>query len=213
MDENVEKGVYAVNSYLNMEIDEQGMPMLSLSRMRWVDTFFSACSYYVRRIFKTKEEIDNEEYEIGRFTAFLSRLNLKIEFDPVTESPSVSLVLGDPIRYRDSGKRRHGHKPVLSSKRKKARRKLRKQCAACAVPEGYVACSVPEEKEPVVIKSKHGNITYNIYNLVININANVVTQLNTNPQQIVNVFEEPIRAEVEKQLGIRNNQKDEEKQA
>lgn len=204
MDEDIKKGAYAVNSYLNMEIDEQGTPVLCLSRPTWVNTFFSACSYYFRRIFKTKEEIDAEEHEIGRFTTFLSRIKIKVEFDSVTALPNVSLVLGEPIRYREPEKRGHGHKQGISHKRKKAKRTRRVRCAARAVPK---------ENGPIVIKSKHGNITYNIYNLVININANVVTQLNTNPQQIVNVFEEPIRAEVEKQLGIRNNQIGEEDQA
>ncbi len=40
-------------------------------------------------------------------------------------------------------------------------------------------------------------VIYNIHNLNVYIAAEVVTQLNTNPQQIVNIIHEHIRAEIE----------------
>lgn len=49
-----------------------------------------------------------------------------------------------------------------------------------------------------IVKRRHGTVVYHIHNLVVNINADVVTQLNTNPQQIINVIQDQVRTEIGK---------------
>ena len=51
---------------------------------------------------------------------------------------------------------------------------------------------------PLTVEDKHGTVIYQIQNMVVNINAETVEQLNTNPQQVVNVIKEQVKAEIEK---------------
>ena len=51
---------------------------------------------------------------------------------------------------------------------------------------------------PLTVEDKHGTVIYQIQNLVVNINAETVEQLNTNPQQVINVIKEQVKAEIEK---------------
>ncbi len=60
-------------------------------------------------------------------------------------------------------------------------------------------CAAPDPTTPnVTVESKHGNTVYHIYNLTININADVVTQLNMNPEKVINLFEHNLEAEINK---------------
>jgi hypothetical protein len=48
--------------------------------------------------------------------------------------------------------------------------------------------------------SLHGNIVYQIHHLTVHIHAEVVTQLNTNPQQVINVIQDKVQDEIDKMV-------------
>lgn len=55
-----------------------------------------------------------------------------------------------------------------------------------------------DKEKTVTVESKDGKTTYQIQNLNIYITAEVVHQLNVNPQDVINYYHEMIKAEVEK---------------
>ena len=59
--------------------------------------------------------------------------------------------------------------------------------------------SSPEtDAKPIVVKNQGSTIIYNIQNITINITTEVVTQLNMNPQQVVNHFHGQIKEALDK---------------
>lgn len=61
-------------------------------------------------------------------------------------------------------------------------------------PSGRMVRTTPvTEAKPIVVKRNNGTVIYNIQNITININADVVTQLNMSPQQVVNHFHDQIQ--------------------
>lgn len=177
--------------FYNLEIDEHGMPVLSLVEPNWFASLCSASAYYIRRIFKSKQEREDESNAVSHFTGFLSRLRIKLEFDSKTGMPAVSLALDPPyvIGYRHK-KKKHKHK----------RKHDRHVTASLRVPEG----------DGYILESKHGTVIYQIQQIVVNINAEVVTQLNTNPQEVINLIQDKLQLEVEKkiQVGLTDNSND-----
>jgi hypothetical protein len=47
-------------------------------------------------------------------------------------------------------------------------------------------------------EGKNVTIIYQIQTMVVNINAETVTQLNTNPEHVVNMIKDQVNAEIEK---------------
>ena len=47
-------------------------------------------------------------------------------------------------------------------------------------------------------EGKNVTIIYQIETMVVNINAETVTQLNTNPEHVVNMIKDQVNAEIEK---------------
>lgn len=59
--------------------------------------------------------------------------------------------------------------------------------------------SHPEtDAKPIVVKNQGSTIIYNIQNITINITTEVLTQLNMNPQQVVNHFHGQIKEALDK---------------
>ena len=50
--------------------------------------------------------------------------------------------------------------------------------------------------EPVAVERKEGNTIFHIQNLNVYLSADVVTQLNINPQQVINVIQDRLNAEL-----------------
>ena len=167
--------------FYNMEIDEHGMPVLSLVKPNWFASFFSASAYYIRRLFKTKQEREEELDAVAHIAGFLSKLRLKLEFDPKTGMPAVSLALDSPYMIGC----RHAKK-----KHKRKKKHDKHISASLRVPEG----------DGYILESKHGTVVYQIQQIVVNINAEVVTQLNTNPQEVINLIQDKLQLEVEKKI-------------
>ena len=188
IDEQEEKSVFS------LEMDECGMPVLNISEPSWMTSLFKLADYYIRRLFKSREEKENEDNAVSQFTAFLLRLRTKVEIDPFTGFPAFSIEIGDPPRIGGSRhKKRHkkGHHRPLKKSKKMMRCRAHRHDSVSKAEE-------INEKSPIVVESKHGTIIYHIYNLVVNINAEVVTQLNTNPQQVVNVIQNKVLEELNK---------------
>lgn len=188
---------------VDLSIDEHGNPVLGISQPSWLKSFFSACAYYCRRLFSSKEAKDNEDSAVAHLTAFLKRIQVQMEIDPNTGSPSISLGLADePVTYRPilkkSKKCKRGRKPEqdtkkIATKRKKKVKKVREN-------EDFIIAydeDPREPKEPEAVEYKHGNIVYHIQNLNVYINAEVVTQLNVNPQKVMNLIQDKVRTEIE----------------
>ena len=53
------------------------------------------------------------------------------------------------------------------------------------------------EAQPIVVKRKKGTVIYNIQNITINISADVVNQLNMNPQQVVNIIHDQLEEKLD----------------
>ena len=179
-------------SSFSLEIDEQGMPVLNVSEPSWLTSFFTAAVYYIRRLFKSRKEKEDEDHAVSQFTAFLLRLRTKVEFEPLTGLPTFSIEIGESPHI---GRKRHKKKRKVYHHRpaKKSKKMMTRKCRHRDT--GYIE---DEEKAPVVVESKHGTVIYHIHHLVVNITAEVVTQLNTNPQQVINVIQDQLRTELNK---------------
>lgn len=62
-------------------------------------------------------------------------------------------------------------------------------------------CEAPSPTKPqVTVERKHGNTIYNvhIHNLTINITADVITQLNLNPEKVENIYQDKLIEEIDK---------------
>lgn len=155
----------------DMKVDEFGNPVLVQSQQTWFDTLFSAVAYPIHRLFSSKEDRDDKDREVERFTSFLKCIKIWPAKDPLTGLPTLGLFFEvKPLIKRDV------------------------ECEYCEVT---AACKV-EGEDPKVVETKHGTIIYHIQNLTININAEVVSQLNTNPMQVLNVIQDQFRATLEK---------------
>ena len=158
----------------DMKVDESGKPVLVQSQQTWFDTLFSAVAYPIRRLFSSKEDRNHKDSEVACFISFLQRIKIRPEKDPLTGLLTPSLFY-------------------------EVRPLIKKNVKYVHYYEVTAACK-DERKAPVVVENKHGTIIYHIQNLTININAEVVTQLNTNPQQVINIIQEQLRAEINKEM-------------
>ena len=71
--------------------------------------------------------------------------------------------------------------------------------SASGEPNARHLPSQPEtDAKPIVVKSQGSTVIYNIQNITINITTEVVTQLNMNPQQVVNHFHDQIKEALDK---------------
>lgn len=185
VEEQEEKPVY------RLEIDENGMPVLNIFQPWWLPTLLTSADYYIRRLFKSRKEKEEEDNAISKFTAFLQRLRLLVEIDHFTGIPSFSIEVGDPPRF--SGRRPNKHKYWHNRPRglrKASRRKVHHRDSASNRQH-------TEEQPPIVVKRKHGTVIYNIYNLTVNVNAGIVGQLNTNNQQVINMISSKLSEKLE----------------
>lgn len=85
------------NNYFRMEVDERGMPVLSLSEPNWLLTVLSSCSSYIARIFKSKKQIEKEDMAVRYFILFLQHLQLRIGSDSTTGLP---VILIEEVKQR-----------------------------------------------------------------------------------------------------------------
>lgn len=51
---------------------------------------------------------------------------------------------------------------------------------------------------PIVIEGKHGSVIYQIQNFNVYFTADVVQQLNQNPDKVVNIIQDQVQAQFEK---------------
>lgn len=51
---------------------------------------------------------------------------------------------------------------------------------------------------PIVIEGKHGSVIYQIQNINVYFTADVVQQLNQNPEKVVNIIQDQVQAQFEK---------------
>ena len=66
-------------------------------------------------------------------------------------------------------------------------------------PSAQIVRNIPvTDAKPIVIKHKERTIIYNIQNITINISAEVVNQLNMNPNEVVNHFHDQIEEALDK---------------
>ena len=159
----------------DMKVDEFGQPVLVQSRQTWLDTLFSAVAYPIHRLLRIKEDRDNKDGEVERFISFLKRIKIWPIIDCLTGLPTVILFF-EELPEIDSEKERMTESRYIESK----------------------AAFYPEGEDSIVVENKHGIIICNFQNLIININAEVVSQLNTNPGQVINVIQDQLRATLEK---------------
>lgn len=77
----------------------------------------------------------------------------------------------------------------------------------CVEAAAYIPCSYTEseekekelapEKQPIAVTTEDGKTVYQIQNINIFITAEVINQLNMNPQQVVNHFSDQIKAQLD----------------
>ena len=72
------------------------------------------------------------------------------------------------------------------------------------VPCSFEEPKNKEDENTVTVETKEGKTIYIIQNLSIYLTAEVVHQLNVNPQEVINQYHELIKAEVEKMVKNRN---------
>ena len=183
-------------SMFKMELDAMGMPILTISEPGWISSLSSAVGYYIRRLFRSKSEKEHEDNVVSQFVDYLRRIKLGVSFDPLTGSPVMNLYVGETkaaseLGLRGKHKKKHKYRETRKELRKASKRIKKRHGISISGYENVTA-------SPIVVKSEHGNITYQIQNLVVNINAEVVTQINTNPEQVINVIQDKLREGISK---------------
>lgn len=183
-------------SMFKLELDAMGMPILTISEPGWISSLSSAVGYSIRRLFRSKSEKEHEDNVVSQFVDYLRRIKLGVSFDPLTGSPVMNLYVEETKAASElglRGKHRKKHKcRETRNKLRKASKRIKKRHGISISGNENVTAS------PIVVKSEHGNITYQIQNLVVNINAEVVTQINTNPEQVINVIQDKLREGISK---------------
>ena len=202
-------GTFQLNTSVSMKIDEYGNPVLTGSTPSYVGSLLSAGAYFIRRLFSSKdEEAETEDSVIVRLTAFLKRLQVRLEFDPNTGQPVISVGIEEtPVEhYTPSGlgrkcKKRLGHK-MATHKRKARLRKYSKRKGGLPVVDKPIVAYGPSVNEtakaPYVVESQQGRVVYQIQNVNVYITADLVTNMYVNPKNIINVIQDQLRAELDK---------------
>lgn len=93
-----------------------------------------------------------------------------------------------------------GNRPVLriGNDSKTSRRCCYHTHLSGFVPKEEEPAKNTEQQAPVTIQNKQGTVIYNIQNLNVYLTVDMVHQLNVNPQQIINIIQEQIEKEIEK---------------
>ena len=127
----------------------------------------------------------------------------EVLFNEVSNTPTNRRVIGKKVykRLQYYHERSFG-KWTISRGRIMKRRRVSTKTAYPSNRDNNVCYQSAESnntgKEPVVIKTNLGTTIYYIQNLHIHLTADVVQQLNINPQQVINQLHEQIREEINK---------------
>lgn len=202
-------GTFQLNTSVSMEIDERGNPVLTGSMPSYVGSLLSAGAYYIRRLFSSKEEQEEKDDGVtAQLTAFLKRLQVRLEIDPNTGLPAITVGIEEkPVEhYTPSGfgrkcKKRKGHKMATHKRKARLMKKSKRKGILPVVDKPIVAYgpSVDEPtKAPVVVESPQGRVVYQIQNVNVYLTVDVVHQLNVNPDKVINMIQDQLRAELDK---------------
>lgn len=157
--------------------DKLGMPVLNEFTPTLFSSLFTAGVYYFSRLFSSREEKEKEQKSIAQLISFLYCIKLTTGFDEFG-APTLKLVAEEEKPRR---KKKHRSKPNAEF-----------------VPVAESPATEMMADTPQVIEGKHGTVIYQIQNFNVYFTADVVQQLNMNPQQVVTIIQDQVQAQFEK---------------
>lgn len=170
-----------------MTIDTYGVRNLNRVPAHLIASLFAAGAYSIRRIFSVTPD---EELQVEQFRKILEQIKVEIEVQESGEhTTSVKQTVAPPPPPSPK-------KPEKKFSLTKCARKFKKwqfRRTRNALIRDYNKLVAP-----ITVENKKGTTIYNIQNLNIYLTADIVQQLNINPQQVINQLHEQIKVEIDK---------------
>ena len=180
----------AVKASADMIIDTYGLPTLSNVSTHLIASLLAAGAYSIRRIFSISPD---GELQAEQFRKILEQIKVEVEVLQSGEHTTSVMQLAVPPPPPSFTLPKEQEGKFSMSRYGRRRTKIffaQSRTAKCRDHRKLVS--------PITVENKEGTTIYNIQNLNIYLTADVVQQLNINPQQVINQLHEQIKEEIDK---------------